>query len=125
MTRIRGPLAGHPRRPFRFLGVLCALAVLAPLRSVAETLSVSDLLARQPAWEEMAEKGEQIRLEGRVESTSGLLIRLRKLPLPLRPANDAFPDLRRGTSRIEAVGRITRRGADLVFTASSADSLSA
>jgi len=109
--------ACHLSRPLRVLGVLCALAVLNPLRAAAETLSVSDLLARQPAWEEMAEKGEQVRLEGRVESASGLLIRLRKLPLPLRPANDAFPDLRRGTNRVEAVGRITRRGMDLVFTA--------
>lgn len=101
--------------PSRLLGVLCALAVLLPLRATAETLSVPELLARRAAWEELAQKGEQLRVEGRVESASGRLLRLRKLPLPFRPAEDVLAELPETGMQVEVTGRLGRRGDGLVF----------
>jgi hypothetical protein len=91
------------------------LAVLLPLQASAETLSTAEFAAKQPQWAEMAQKEEQVRVEGRLESSSGGLFRLRKLPLLFRPAEGEFPKLRRNTNQVEATGRLERRGSDLIF----------
>lgn len=101
--------------PVRTVALVCGLAACLPVRATAETLSVPEFLALQPQWEELANKGEQLRVEGRVESASGLLLRFRKVPLPFRPAEDALPELPKTSTRVEVTGRLGRRGNDLVF----------
>lgn len=102
-------------RKFAFL-CLATFGLLAlPAASHADTLSMKDFLALKPKWEELAKSGESLRVEGRVESASPRLIRLKKCPLPFRPAQGTLPDLRRPTSRVELSGHLRRRGTDTVF----------
>lgn len=95
---------------------LATLGLLAlPSASWAETLSMKEFLALKPKWVELAKSSESLRVEGRVESASPRLIRLKKCPLPFRPVQGNLPDLRRPTSRVELSGHLRRRGTETVF----------
>jgi hypothetical protein len=99
------------------LGVIAAFVPLLPLDSPAATLSMQEFLTLQPQWEELADKGELLRIEGRVESSSPRLVRMRKCPLPFRPVEGQTFQLPRNPGRVEAVGKLGRRGSELVFFA--------
>jgi hypothetical protein len=103
------------RVPSRLLRVLSALAVLLPVTAAADALTMPEFLALQPKWETLVEKKEPLRVEGRLASSSPRLLRLLKCPLPFRPAEGEFRDLRRGTARVEVVGRLERRVGEITF----------
>ena len=94
---------------------VAALAVLFPAVAAAETLSMLEFLELRPKWEQFAESGERLRVEGRIASASDRLVRLRNCPLPFRPVEGTLPELRRGAIAVEMTGRLGRRGTELVF----------
>ncbi len=93
------------------IAVACSL----PVAASAATLSMQEFLKLEPQWSELSEKNESLRVEGRIESASPKLLKMRKCPLEFRPAQETFPEIRRPSGRIELTGLLQRRGTDLVF----------
>lgn len=95
-----------------FIIVVCALS---PVAASAATLSMQEFLQLEPQWADLAAKNESLRVEGRIESASPKLMKMRRCPLEFRPAQDTFPEIRRPNGRIEVTGLLQRRGTELVF----------
>ena len=99
----------------RLVAIVAMVFAMLPLASSAATLSMQEFLQLEPQWSELATKNESLRLEGRIESASPKLLKMRKCSIEFRPAQETFPEIRRPTGRIELTGLLQRRGTDLAF----------
>lgn len=99
----------------RIAATIAVAFALLPFTASAATLSMQEFLQLEPQWSELAAKNESLRIEGRIESASPKLLRMRKCPLEFRPAQETIPEIRRPNGRIELTGLLQRRGTDLVF----------
>jgi len=99
----------------RFAVAIAVACALLPVAASAATLSMQEFLKLEPQWSDLSEKNESLRVEGRIESASPKLLKMRKCPLEFRPAQESFPEIRRPNGRIELTGLLQRRGTNLIF----------
>ena len=89
--------------------LFAALALLAAPGPPTGTLSTMDLLAAKDEWHDWRESGETFSVEGRVRSVAGGVLRLRGLPLAVRPApGTSLGRVDDRTARVEVTGRLDR-----------------
>ena len=99
---------------------MLVIAVMAVGPPPAGTLSTQDLLAARGEWIDWRQSGAPLTVEGRVQSVAGGTLRLRGLPLTIRPAPGATlgrADTR--TARVEATGRLAAGPTGTFFEATA------
>lgn len=99
-------------------GLVVVFAVLLPTGASAAALSMQEFLALEPKWEELAKSGERLRIEGRIESASPNLVRLRHCPIDFRPSGKVLPAVNLRAIAVEITGRLDWRNTKLVFVVS-------
>lgn len=99
-----------PRLARRRVATLALLALfllgLATRTSLAAGQSVEDFLKTKPRWPELV--GKTFRIEGRLATGAGTVLKLHKLPL-LFVSEEELPELRGSDLALEVVGQLRKR----------------